>query len=281
MSEARGSSRALAALLALPDAAIDLGQASLLIAREEYPDLQVGVYLAHLEELAAAVRARLRGGEGFTTLVAHLNRLLFDELGFRGGREEQPDPRDSFLNEVLDRRIGAPVSLSTIYIEVGRRIGCPLAGVSFPGHFLVRHGNPGCEQDILIDPLNRGALLTETDCRRRLRAMYDGRVEFKPEFLRRVLNREILDRMLVDLKRVYQGERDYHRALRVQNQLLCLHPDRPETLRDRGLIYDCLACFAQAADDLSAYTKAAPDAPDAPAVRRRLRILQVLSPVMN
>lgn len=281
MSEARGSRRALDALLALPDDAIDLGQASLLIAREEYPDLEVGVYLNRLDEMAAAVRARLRGGEGFTTLVAHLNRLLFDDLGFRGGEQERPDPRDSFLNEVLDRRIGAPVSLSTVYIEIGKRIGCPLAGVSFPGHFLLRHGKPGCERDILIDPLNRGALMTESDCRLRLRAMYDGRVEFKEEFLRRVLNREILNLLLVDLKRIYQGERDYHRALRVQNQLLCLHPNSPETLRDRGLIYDCLACFGQAADDMSAYTKAAPDAPDAPALRRRLRILRVLSPVMN
>src|SRR5258706_105769 len=118
---------AFAALLSLPDDAIDLGQAALLIARDEYPHLDVGAYLVRLDQMADTIRGRLRGGEGFTSQIAHLNRLLFDDLGFRGNVRDYYDPRNSFLNDVLDRRVGIPISLSTIYLEVARRIGCPLA----------------------------------------------------------------------------------------------------------------------------------------------------------
>ena len=111
MSGASEPRKALKTVLALPDNAIDLGQASLLIAREEYPELQVGDYLARLDEMAETLRKRLRGGEVFTSQIAHLNRLLFDEMGFRGNREEYFDPRNSFLNEVLDRRVGIPISV--------------------------------------------------------------------------------------------------------------------------------------------------------------------------
>src|SRR2546425_8487619 len=169
------SRRAFAALLALPDEAIDLGQAALLIAREEYPDLEVGPYLLRLDEMAEIVRSRLRGGEGFTSRIAHLNRLLFEEMGFRGNREEYYDPRNSFLNDVLDRRVGIPITLSTVYLEVGRRIGCRLAGVAFPGHFLVRHTGREAMPDILIDPFNRGQILTEKECQALLMERYGGR----------------------------------------------------------------------------------------------------------
>src|SRR5207249_8653862 len=194
MSEAQPARRAFAALVALPDDAIDLAQASLLIAREEYPGLEVGRYLSRLDEMAAELRQRLRGGEVATSRIAHLNRLLFDELGFRGNRDEYYDPRNSFLNDVLDRRVGIPISLSTIYLEVGRRVGVPLAGVAFPGHFLVRYVGRDVSEEVLIDPFNRGTMLTVDECRRRLEEMYEGAVAFRPEFLRRARNKEILER---------------------------------------------------------------------------------------
>ena len=281
MSDPPPSRKALAALLALPDEAIDLGQAALLIARLEYPDLDVGRYLTRLDEMASMLRARLRGGEGVQSQIAHLNRFLFDELGFRGNREEYHDPRNSFLNDVLDRRVGIPISLSTLYLEVARRIGCPLAGVSFPGHFLVRPWGRDAEADLLIDPFNRGLLLTERECRQRIETMYEGKVEFRPEFLRRARTREILGRMLNNLKQIYLGERDYHRALQLQEALLCLHPDGAAELRDRGLIHYRLACLAEAARDLEAYLKAAPEAPDAEVIRGRLADLHRLAPRMN
>lgn len=275
------SRRAFAALVALPDGAIDLAQAALLIAREEYPDLDVGQYLTRLDQMAETLRSRLRGGEVFTSQIAHLNRLLFDEIGFRGNLEEYYDPRNSFLNDVLDRRVGIPISLSAIYLEVARRIGCPLAGVSFPGHFLVRYMGREATTEILIDPFNRGAILTEAECRRRIEEMYQGRVAFRSEFLKRARTRQILERMLYNLKAIYEGQRDYHRALKIQQLLVCVHPEGPREIRDRGLIHYRLALLAQAVEDLKAYVEAAPQAPDTDEIRHRLHELQRLAPRMN
>src|SRR5881296_3193851 len=200
MDDPKKSRQAFAALLDLPDGAIDLGHASLLIAREEYPDLDVGIYLARLDDMAASIRGRMKRAEGATSQIAHLNRLLFEEMGFRGNREEYYDPRDSFLNDVLDRRIGIPISLSMVYLEVGRRIGCRLAGVAFPGHFLVRTLGRETWPEILIDPFNRGQILTEQECRSRLLETYGGQVPYRPELLKRARNKEILQRMINNLK---------------------------------------------------------------------------------
>jgi regulator of sirC expression with transglutaminase-like and TPR domain len=281
MVDPRNGRKAFAALLALPDDAIDLGHASLLIAREEYPDLDVGRYLARLDEIAAAIGRRLKGGEGARSQIAHLNRLLFDEMGFRGNREEYDDPRNSFLNDVLDRRMGIPISLSTVYLEVGRRIGCPLAGVAFPGHFLVRCHGAEPVPDIFIDPFNRGRLLTEEECRERILEMYKGQLEYRPEFLRRAKNKEILERMINNLKGAYQRQRNFHMSLKIQQLLLCIAPDRPEEIRDRGLIHYRLALIAEAVEDLDRYLTLAPQAPDAPQMRLRLEELKRLVPQMN
>jgi regulator of sirC expression with transglutaminase-like and TPR domain len=281
MADPRDSRKAFAALVALPDDAIDLGHASLLIAREEYPDLDVGRYLSRLDAMAADISPRLKEGEGPRSRVAHLNRLLFEEMGFQGNREEYFDPRNSFLNDVLDRRIGIPISLCTVYLEVGRRIGCPLAGVAFPGHFLVRLGGVSGAPDILIDPFNRGRLMNEEDCRALLLEMYKGQLEYRPEFLKRAMNREILERMLNNLKGIYQQRREFHMALKIQQLVLCLEPDRPDALRDRGLIHYRLALIAEAAADLDRYLSLAPDAPDAPQIRTRLDEMKRLVPRMN
>ena len=273
--------RGFSEIVALPDEAIDLAQASLLIAREEYPGLRVGDYIARLEEMAATIRGRLRGGEGFTSLVAHVNRHLFGELGFRGNREEYHDPRNSFLSDVLDRRVGIPITLSTVYLEVARRIGLRLAGVAFPGHFLVRYMGGDVHAEILIDPFNRGMLLTAEECRRRLDNRFQGQVPFRPELLRRAHKREILERMLMNLRLIYQGQRDFHRALRIQNLLIDVRPGRPAAIRDRGLLYYRLACLGQAAHDLRSYLKAAPTAPDAGTIGSRLVEISRLAPRMN
>ncbi len=275
------SRRAFAALLSLPDDAIDLGQAALLIARDEYPHLDVGAYLVRLDQMADTIRGRLRGGEGFTSQIAHLNRLLFEDLGFRGNVSDYYDPRNSFLNDVLDRRVGIPISLSTIYLEVARRIGCPLAGVAFTGHFLVRYTGHDAATDIFIDPFNRGAILTEAECRRLLASMYHGRIEFTPDLLKRARNRQILERMLYNLRSIYAGEKDFHRTLRIQQLLLCIHPEGPREIRDRGLIQDRLALLSQAAADLETYVTLAPGAPDIPRIRIRLQEIQRLAPRMN
>jgi len=277
----RDRRRGFAALAALPDGAIDLAQASLLIAREEYPDLEVGAYLGRLDDMAGNIRARLRGGEGCATLLAHINHLLFDELGFRGNQEEYYDPRNSFLNDVLDRRVGIPITLSAIYLEIGRRIGCPLVGVSFPGHFLVRYTGADAPDPVLVDPFNRGRILTEPECRALLQDKYRGAVAYRPEMLKRARTREILERLLYNLKAIFQGERDFHRALWIQHLLLCLRPDDPREIRDRAVVHYHLACFEQAADDLEAYARLAPAAPDLEEVRGRLAQIRRLAPRWN
>ncbi len=281
MEDPRETRKAFAALLSLPDDAIDLGHAALLIAREEYPDLDVGRYLARLDGMAEEIARRMRGQEGATSLIAHLNRLLFEELGFRGNREEYYDPRNSFLNDVLDRRIGIPITLSTVYLEVGRRIGCRLAGVAFPGHFLVRLIGRDAMPDVLIDPFNRGRILSETECRALLLEMYGGQVPFSPDLLKRARTREILRRLTNNLNWIYQQRRDYHMALRTQQLLLCIDPDRPEEIRDRGLIQFRLALIAESVADLERYLALAPKAPDAPQIEKRLLELRRLVPRMN
>jgi len=281
MEDPKETRKAFAALLALPDDAIDLGHASLLIAREEYPDLDVGRYLARLDELAEEVRRRMTGREGAASQIAHLNHLLFEEMGFRGNREEYDDPRNSFLNDVLDRRTGIPITLSTVYLEVGRRIGCRLDGVAFPGHFLVRYSGQETMPDVLIDPFNRGQILTERECKNLLLETYGGRVPFRPDLLKRARNREILQRMINNLKWIYRQRRDFHMALRVQQLLLCMSPDRPEEIRDRGMIEFRLALFAEAVTDFERYLEMAPQAPDAPQIGKRLRELRRLAPRMN
>ncbi|MCZ6695424.1 MAG: transglutaminase-like domain-containing protein [Acidobacteria bacterium] len=281
MTDPDGPHRGFSEIVSLPDEAIDLAQASLLIAREEYPGLRIGDYLAQMDEMAASIRSRLRGGEGFTSLVAHVNRLLFDELGFRGNREEYYDPRNSFLNDVLDRRVGIPISLSTIYLEVARRIGLRLAGVTFPGHFLVRYVGRDMRAEILIDPFNRGILLTEVECRHRLDELFQGQIPFRQELLRRASKRDILERILMNLRSIYQGQRDFHRALRIQKLLIDVQPGRPAAIRDRGLLYYRLACLGQAAHDLRSYLKAAPSAPDAGNIQSRLDEISRLAPRMN
>jgi len=281
MEDPRETRKAFAALLALPDDAIDLGHASLLIAREEYPDLDVGRYLARLDQLAEEVRRHMKGHEGAASQIAHLNHLLFEEMGFRGNREEYDDPRNSFLNDVLDRRTGIPITLSTVYLEVGRRIGCRLAGVAFPGHFLVRYSGRETMPDVLIDPFNRGQILTERECKNLLIEKYGGQVPFRPQLLKRARNREILQRMINNLKWIYRQRRDFHMALRVQQLLLCIAPGRPEEIRDRGMIEFRLALFAEAVTDFERYLQLAPRAPDAPQIGKRLRELRRLAPRMN
>ena len=281
MEDPKETRKAFAALLALPDDAIDLGHASLLIAREEYPDLDVGRYLARLDELAEEVRRRMTGREGAASQIAHLNHLLFEEMGFRGNREEYDDPRNSFLNDVLDRRTGIPITLSTVYLEVGRRIGCRLDGVAFPGHFLVRYSGQETMPDVLIDPFNRGQILTERECKNLLLETYGGRVPFRPDLLKRARNREILQRMINNLKWIYRQRRDFHMALRVQQLLLCMSPDRPEEIRDRGMIEFRLALFAEAVTDFERYLRLAPQAPDASRIRERIKELKRLVPHVN
>jgi regulator of sirC expression with transglutaminase-like and TPR domain len=242
--------------MARPDSAVDLARASLLIACEEYPDLDVRAYLGKLDRMGAAVRAQVRPGGPPAAAVAALNTYLFEEEGFRGNTDSYYDPRNSFLNDVIDRRVGIPITLSTVYMEVGRRAGLRVEGVGLPGHFIVKLRAP--EVEWLIDPFHEGALLSEGDCQDRLDRIFGGRVRLDARLVAACGPKQILARMLRNLKIIYGKQEDWTRALRVLDLLLRLDPGSAEDLRDRGIAYASLDCYGLAVRDLEAYLARAP-----------------------
>ena len=259
-TDSRARSR-FAALVARPT--IPLADAALAIAEEEYPLLDSGRYLGELDALARAVEERLERRDAASMLRA-MRRTLFDEARFRGNTEEYYDPRNSFLNEVLERRVGIPITLSVVYLEVAARVGFDVQGVGVPGHFLVKH--VAGERAVFVDPFNGGELLSADDVAARHRARAGGR-DLEPRTLEGVPTRHIVARMLHNLKRIYAEKGDDARTLWVVDRLLLLSPDDPGERRDHGLVAARLGGARAAIADLEAYLEASPDAPDAREVR--------------
>ena len=255
--------RQLLDIVSRPDDEVDLARASLLVACDEYPELDVEEYLERLDTMAAALRGRLEGPP--EAAIAALNRLLFEEQGFRGNTREYYDPRNSFLNDVLDRRTGIPITLSTVYMAVGRRAGVSVDGIGLPGHFVVRVTTSGAEA--LVDPFNRGTVVSMQDCQERLDRIYARRVRLAPEMLEPCPPRAVLSRVVRNLKAIYQKAEDDERALRAADLLVLLNPGVADERRDRGLILASMECYALAAEDLEAYLAAAPHAPGAEQIR--------------
>jgi regulator of sirC expression with transglutaminase-like and TPR domain len=249
-------------LVAQPDDQVDLALASLLIAGLEYPDLPIHRYLDELERLGGEARARVHAaGPGAAGTPEVLNGLLFGELGFRGNNTDYYDPRNSYLSDVLDRRVGIPITLSTIYLEVARRAGLEADGVGLPGHFIVRLRLESGE--VLLDPYHAGSRLSAADCQRRLDRIFEGRVRLEQEMLAACSRKEILARMLRNLKAIYAKAADHARCLGVVDLLRRVDPASGVELRDRGLLYAALDCYGLALSDLEEYVARFPEAPDA------------------
>lgn len=265
-----------AELLARDEAEIDLARACLLIAADAYPGLDVDGYLGEIERFAARLRGRLPAGGGAEDRVVELNRFLFDDLGFSGNAGHYYDPRNSYLNEVLDRRTGIPITLSVLYLEIGRRIDLDLQGVSFPGHFLVRLRLRGAI--LVLDPFSGGTALAEADLRERLqRVIPEGAAGGVPidalpldQFLEPAGKRQILARLLRNLKGIFRETDKPQRLLQVLNRMLVVAPEAHGDLRDRGLLYQRLECYRAALKDLQDYTALEPEAPDIDDVRAKL-----------
>lgn len=243
-----------------PEPEIDLAKAALLIAAEEYPQLVPEAYLRRLDELAERVRDRQWDATAPVFLLQDLSRVLFEEEGFRGNHENYYDARNSFLNDVLDRRLGIPITLSVVYMEVGWRLGLPLYGVNFPGHFLV--GYDGEAMRLLVDPFHDGMIRFEDETQHLLDHVYGGAVQMKDEFLRLADRRDILVRMLENLKGTWLNARDDARALSALERILVLLPDSPDHLRDMGIVLTRLDRPADARRALERYLDLAPDAAD-------------------
>ncbi len=244
------------------DAVLALDRAALLIAAEDYPNLVIEDYLSQLDTLAEESRRRMTENELHhplacaTALAAH----LFYEGRFNSNVGNYYDARNSFLNEVIDRGKGIPITLSVIFIEVAKRLDVKLFGVGMPGHFIVKYVDE--EQEVFFDPFNGGKILTEDDCRQKIEAMYNDQVKFNSSFLQACTKKEILSRMLQNLKGVYFNASDMNKALGVIERLLLINPDSMVELRDRGLVCFTLKKYSQARVDLGAYLKASPQAED-------------------
>src|SRR4051812_21393621 len=227
-------------LRALNEPGEALAPAALAIAGVEYPALDAAPYLQRLERMGEAAGSRLQRQTGAPaqTLVAVLNAYLYEELGFSGNRERYDDPRNSFLNEVFDRRTGIPITLAIVYLEIGRRAGLRLEGVNFPGHFLVRLPSLAerADDDLIIDPFHSGALLSEVDCRQLLRQQIGEEAAFDRALLATATRQHIVVRMLVNLKRLYVRMRSFPQARAIADLLLAVDPSALAELRDRGLL---------------------------------------------
>lgn len=258
-----------------PETAIDLAEAALLIACEEYPALDVEVYRARLDDLGQQARERGQAMsiEGRVGVIAH---MLFVDQGFRGNDQHYYDPRNSFLNDVLDRRVGIPITLSTVFLEVARRAGLEAAGVGLPGHFIVRIESPE-NGPLLIDPFHGGLRLSPEDCQKRLDRIFDGTLRMAPDMLEACGPRQMLRRMLHNLKVIYIKAGDYERALGIAELLLRAVPSADEDLRDRGLVYAALDCYALALGDLESYLARRPRAPEAGELREKMVTLRALA----
>lgn len=254
-----------------PERELDLARAALLIAKEQYPGLSVEPYLARIEQLAEEVKDRLADETAPLVVLDELTRTLYVRHGFRGNSDAYYDPRNSFLNDVLDRRVGIPITLGVVLLEVGWRLGLPLNGVNFPHHFLVRF--QGESLDLLIDPFEEGRARSEQQTQELLDRAYGGKVRLREAFLRRATKREILARMLGNLKAIYLSTHDDERALGVVERLMLLRPDAAEEQRTQAVLLARLGRRDEAVERLRLWLAAAPPGDGAD---RALRLLEQL-----
>lgn len=257
----------LARMAAQPDDAIDLAVGALAISRLFQPALAVADGRHELDALADAARARMPEDAELLDRVADLNAFLFDELGFSGNQDDFYDPRNSFLDQVLARRVGIPLTLSLIYVEVAARLGLPAFGVGFPAHFLVRVGRG--ETALMLDAYAGGVALPEDELDRRLADVYgEGMftIRSNPSLLRPASKREILVRMLRNLIGIYRSRGDAAPLLDALNALLTLAPDMPDELQARGLLYRELGYAPAALVDLRRFSELSDDAEQIAAV---------------
>lgn len=248
------------------DELISLSSASLLLAKHvEYPNLVVDDYLRKIAQMAAEIEFRIAStNRDPRSSIDAINNYLFVEQGFHGNEDHYYDPRNSFLNDVIDRKTGIPITISTLYIELAGMVGLPLGGVCFPGHFIVKYSGTGDE--ILIDPFNKGRILSEKDCQNILDRMYGSRVRLRRDMIATCSKKQILNRMLNNLKGIYVDSKNYQKALSVVDLILELSPYNYSEIRDRGLLYYKLECFSQALHDLEIYLSLFPSAPDSEAM---------------
>lgn len=238
------------------DETINLERAALYLALEEHPTLDVDVTLEQLDRMAAVVRDRLPEPRYPLRVIAVINHYLYEELGFSGNRQDYYDPQNSHLNQVLDRRLGIPITLALVYLAIAKRIDFPMMGVGMPGHFLIR---PVVEEmDVYVDAFNGGEVLFRQDCAALLQKLYQQPVTLRSEFLQPISNRQFLARMLGNLKGIAINQNNIQSALAAVERILLLFPEASGELRDRGILYFQLRRWSEARQDLEGYLATMP-----------------------
>lgn len=254
-----------------PDADIDLARTALLFAKAEHPALDVDAYMDRLDGLAQRCADTSRRDDALSRLH-RLRECLFDEESFAGNREDYADPRNSYLDDVLDRRLGIPISLSLVVIEVGQRLGLELEGIGLPGHFIAGARIGG--EHVLLDPFNGGAILTVEGCRDVVARALGQRVDLVPDHFAPVTKRQFLTRMLTNLKVGYWRREQWDKAVGVIDRLLVLNPEAGAERRDRGVAWAKQGEVARGIADWERYLTEFPSAPDREQVRAQLRRLR-------
>jgi regulator of sirC expression with transglutaminase-like and TPR domain len=253
----------------IPDSELTTAQlveAALAISWEEYPHIDLSSYRDALDGMATELQQRLQGVTYPLKIISEINRYLFDEQNFNANEHNYYDPRNSFLTDVITRRLGIPISLSIVYMAIGDRIGFPLEGVSLPGHFIIRPQRSDIE--VFIDPFAKGEILFKQDCASKLVQIYGAQTELKPEYLETVGVRRIIERMLMNLKLIYLNQKKFHKALSTVEKILMLWPNASTQVRDHGLLCYQLERYVEARSDLEAYLDLSPYADDTDLIQK-------------
>jgi regulator of sirC expression with transglutaminase-like and TPR domain len=262
----------LAKELAQNDAQINLAHAALLVSQHLNGTDDLSSYLSLLDDMAGALKPVMPQAQTDVEKVQTLSHHVFETLGFRGNSDNYYDPDNSFLDRVLDRRTGIPISLSLVCLEIGWRLGLPLTGLGLPGHFIIGYDLP--ETPIYIDAFNRGAILSEDDCLALSRVPVSERLAFRQQFLVPASKKAILLRMLLNLKQIYFRLENWEAAHRTLDLMLIVQPDQIDELKDRGLVAYRLNRLREAIFDLQRYLFLNPTAPDANWLKQHLEMME-------
>jgi regulator of sirC expression with transglutaminase-like and TPR domain len=272
MSHLEAIRNEFAALVEKPEDEIDLVEAALLIARTAFPKLSVSDCTERLDRWAEHLRKSLGDSPSAGDILIHLNRMLFEEEGFRGDRQNYYDPQNSFLNRVLERKMGIPITLSLIYSEVGRRAGFPVHGIALPGHFIA--GLLHASGTLFIDPFNRGQILTEKECQERIEARSGRPAVLDSSWKTPATKKAILRRMLRNLKAIYRHLNQDLQSFEMIQWILAVDPDAPAELKERGLLYEAMGNDAFAVRDLEHYLEVAPTSDDNDQITQKIDSLK-------
>jgi regulator of sirC expression with transglutaminase-like and TPR domain len=261
---------ALFELAQLENDQIDLAKGALLIAKDAYADLDIEAYLQRLNQMAEELQSQIGNEADTSDQINRLNHYLFEVQGFAGSSQEHYyDPRNSYLNEVLERKTGIPITLSVVYMEIGKRIGLPLVGVGFPGHFIVKHR----DLEAVIDPFKRGQILSDEDLSERLTQIFREPVSVHPRFLQAVTNKEILARMLRNLRQIHFRQEEHEKAVNVAEQITWLAPQSAQDYRDLGYLYYQVNAYGKSLASFNTYLRLSDDPPDQEEISRNIRLL--------